>query len=84
VSKLAGLGEKVPQTATDIKLNPSIRFKGDLLRANTSIDKHGFRVMSYSPDTTLMADLLVRGCYGRILFRTTEVSKRWTPGQYLA
>ena len=43
---------------TDINLNPSARFKGDLLRSKGKLNKHGLRMASYSPVTILMADCL--------------------------
>ena len=51
-----GLGGKVPQTITEINLNLSVCFKGYLLRAIFSRDRCRFRMVSYSPFTTLIAE----------------------------
>jgi len=55
---IAGLGDEVPQTNTEINLNLSACFKGDLLRSVYWLKRCRFRMVSYSPDTILIAEHL--------------------------
>jgi len=53
---IKGLGEEVPQTMTEIKLNLPVCFNGYLPRAVDKLKEYRFRVVSYSPSTTLIAE----------------------------
>lgn len=50
------------QFHTEIKLNLSVCFKGYLFRAIRKHNRHRFRMKSYSPFFTLIAEYLIEAC----------------------